>query len=116
MKLDPGIFLYLIFLAAILVSAFLKNRRRPRTAEVPTEYFQASANFPTPDSSQLSAWGRSAAPMAPSVRRTDTVQKTVSVVPRRNGARARFRDRNDLRQAVVARLVIGLPKSLETPK
>jgi hypothetical protein len=161
MNFDPGIIVYLIFLAIILYSNHLKKRKRAqerealaRKIEVPQPQSQAQpkrvavpsapTQSPLPDIDQWldTLWGKKkpepapvAAPPKKSLHeqrrekqlqaqraasfeetfpRAPVEQQAVQGIAKRTPIEAaRFKTREDLRRAIVARVVFAPPKSLE---
>ena len=141
MNFDPGILVYLIFLAIILYSNYRKKRRQAqeraeqaRKVEVPQ----------LPDLDQLldTVWGKKKPEPAPVVapakkslhdqrrekqlqaQRAASLEETYPRAPVERQAvqgiakrvpieAARFKTRDDLRRAIVARVVFAPPKALE---
>ena len=156
MKFDPGILVYVIFLAIILYSNHLKKRKQAKEREAlarkiglpPSERSQepatqgAPSQLPDIDQWLDTLWGKKKPqPVPPALparkslheqRREKELQAqrvgSTSIAPARGavaqqsvptiGRRvpidaARFKTREDLRRAIVARVVFAPPKALE---
>jgi hypothetical protein len=135
-NIDPAIFIYLLFIAAVFLNALFKKGRRPP----PPEATLPAPNEPTPadpislprsplpelppkplprarphraeaaktnkaQPSQLSQKSPAREPELPAAIEKPAITRGVRAV--------RFTSRDDLRHAIVARMVIGPPKSLQ---
>ncbi len=157
MKIDPGIFIYLVFLAIILYSNHLKKRKQAKERAAQANRTEVSTPEPVatptpPTQSQLpdfdqwlgTLWGNKESepvptPAAPPVKKSLHDQRREKQRQARSTAAleeaprtprlaeqaahgigrrvpidaARFKTREDLRRAIVARVVFAPPKSLE---
>jgi hypothetical protein len=143
MNFDPGILVYLIFLAIILYSNYRKKRRQSQARERAAQARAIEVQQP-PALDQLldTVWGKKepepvpvAAPVRKSLhdqrrekqlqaqraaaleeapRAPVVVQQAVQGIGKRVPIEAaRFKTRDDLRRAIVARVVFAPPKALE---
>jgi hypothetical protein len=141
MNFDPGIVVYLIFLAIILYSNHLKKRKQAQERAAQARKVEVS---PLPDIDQWldTLWGKKnpepvpvAAPPKKSLheqrrekqlqaQRAASIEETYPRAPVEQQAvmgvakrvpieAARFKTREDLRRAIVARVVFAPPKSLD---
>ena len=126
MNFDPGILVYLIFLAIILYSNHRKKRRQARERAVQLREIEVQQPEPVAVAvpvrqslhdqrleRQLQTQRAAALEEAP--RAPVVVQQAVHRVAKRMPIEAaRFRTRDDLRRAIVARVVLAPPKSLDS--
>lgn len=137
-NIDPAVLIYLLFIAVFLFNAFFKKGRRPPPAQTspsqPSETTPQSTPLPQPPAPALPK-ATDAKPQKPRVQvlQPDSASavKTMASQPlhqeplyqpervatgtqvRRGVRGAQFNSRDDLRHAIVARMVIGPPKSLQ---
>nr|UOZ96699.1 hypothetical protein NCPCFENI_00596 [Cupriavidus sp.] len=137
-NIDPAVLIYLLFIAVFLFNAFFKKGRRPPPTQTapsqPSEPLPQTIPVPQPPAPALPKAAETKPPR-PSVQvlPPDTAGTAKPMASRRlyqeypqqperipagpkvtQGMRgARFNTRDDLRHAIVARLVIGPPKSLQ---
>jgi hypothetical protein len=113
MKLDPTILFYLIGLAAIVISALIQRRKRSPNTVGPAEDLSALLRYSIPDKAQVLPSVGSAARSVARDHRSGITREVLPMGQRETRSSKRFRDHDELRYAVVARLVIGPPKSLD---
>lgn len=138
MNFDPGILVYLIFLAIILYSNHLKKRKQaqeraaqarkvelpPQPQDLPKRVAVPSAptQSPLPGKKSLHDQRREkqlqaqrAASLEETYPRVPVEQQVVHGIAKRTPIdAARFKTRDDLRRAIVARVVLAPPKSLDS--
>jgi hypothetical protein len=135
-NIDPTVLIYLLFIAAVLLNASFKKGRRPPPSETtrPEQDEPATAdaiNLPRaplpevpprplprakPDRLRVARANKAQAaqPSQHAPVREPELQSGKERPAVTRGLRAvRFTNRDDLRHAIVARLVIGPPKSLQ---
>lgn len=135
-NIDPAVLIYLLFIAAVLLNALFKKGRRPPPSEITRAEQGAPAPADTislprsplpegipkplprakPDrfNTSKASQAKAAQPSQQAPVREPELQSGKERPAVTRGLRAvRFTSRDDLRYAIVARMVIGPPKSLQ---